>query len=97
MQMTRKTHRILVIKLISPNPISYKPTLNKKDIVKSATPLRIPPTFYGHFSTHLNLTLLTMAQRDILYEIHKYIEFIIYTYISCSGCVMSTKGKCLRS
>lgn len=30
-----------------------------------------------------NLTLLTMAQRGILYKIHKYIEFIIYTYISC--------------
>lgn len=29
-----------------------------------------------------NLALLTMAQRGILYKIHKYIEFIIYTYIS---------------
>lgn len=69
-------------KINSLKPIPYKLTLNKKDIVRTATPLKIPPTFYGHFLLSSILTLLTMAQRDILYKIHKYIEFIIYTYIS---------------
>lgn len=84
-------------KINFPKPIPYKLTLNENDIVSAATPLKIPPTYYGHFFTLPNLTLLTMAQRDILYKIHKYIEFIIYTYISCSGRVMSSKGKPLRS
>lgn len=84
-------------KINFPKPIPYNLTLNKNDIVSGTTPYKIPPTFHGHFCTLLNLTLLTMAQRDILYKIHKYIEFIIYTYISCSGCVMSSKVRRLRS
>lgn len=53
----------------------------------------IPPTFNGHYSLGFilfNLAPLTMELRDALYKIHKYIEFIIYTYISCSRTSIST-------
>lgn len=55
-------------KINSLKPIPYKLTLNKKDIVRTATPLKIPPTFYGHFFILLNLNTINNSPTGYLIQ-----------------------------